>query len=669
MKKKVLALVLSAAMVVGMTACGSTSATTTTESTPASEAASTEEAADTAAESTEAAEEAAETPVEGGSLIYGSTTELSGDWGREMWTNNAADKLVRELMDDYWVVTSNQGGEYVVNPTVTKNIDSVVNEDGTKTFTVTINEGLVYNNGEPITAKDFVVSTLFGCTQTAQDWGATYASNYLTIVGGQEYKSGEADYVSGIRLIDDYTFSFQILAEKIPYFYDLTYVMVYPMNLTYWFGEGVDVADDGEGCYFTADISTDEVKANVEAARWATSDRVTAGPYNLEEFDQSALQATLVRNENYAGNFEGQKPYIDKLVIVKAEDTTWNDALKTGAMEFYDTIADGSEINAALDLVDTGDFDYVQFDRAGYGKIQFQCDFGPTQFQEVRHAIAYLLDRNEFANTFCQGWGGTVDGPYGTGLWQYQDSEEWLADNLNTYAYSFDSAVEELVNGGWTLDAEGNEWTEGSGLRYKEVTEEEAGDYAGNVTLADGRILMPLSIQWCSSEGNSVSDLLSVMLAESDEVKSAGMEIIKNEVTFAELLNYIYRDASVGEQYGVPTYGMYNLATGFVPAYDYAYNWSSDPELVAQGYNQNYLFDDELDQLSMDMVYGVESDDTEGYLAIWQEYIKRWNELLPEVPLYSNVYISVYPKKLHGYTQDSFWNFQNAILYAWVVEE
>lgn len=667
MKKKVLALVLSAAMVIGMTACGDTAATTP-ETTPAAEAVSTEEAAE-AAESTEAEEaEATETPVEGGSLIYGSNTELSGDWGREMWTNNAADKLVRELMDDYRTVVSDQGGEFVVNPTVTKNIDSVVNEDGTKTFTVTINEGLVYNNGDPITAKDFVVSALFGCTQTAQDWGATYASSYLSIVGGQEYKDGTADYVSGIRLIDDYTFSFQILAEKIPYFYDLTYADAYPMNLAYWFGEGVDIADDGEGCYFTADISTDEVKANVEAARWATSDRVTAGPYNLVEFDKSSLQATLERNPNYAGNFEGQKPYIDKLVIIKAEQTTWNDAIKTGAMEFYDTIADGSEINAALDLVDEGGFNYVQFDRAGYGKIQFQCDFGPTQFEEVRHAVAYLLDRNEFANQFCQGWGSTVDGPYGTGLWQYQDSEEWLADNLNTYAYSYDSAVEALTAGGWTLDAEGNEWTEGSGLRYKEVTEEEAGDYNGNVTLADGRILMPLSINWASSEGNSVSDLLSVMLAESDEVNKIGMEIVKNEMTFSELLNYMYRDASQGDQYGVPTYGMYNLATGFVPAYDYAYNWTSDPELVAQGYNTNYLFDEELDKLSMDMVYSVESDDTEGYLDIWQQYVKRWNEDLPEVPLYSNVYISLFADKLHGYTQDSFWDFQHAILYAWVEE-
>ena len=71
----------------------------------------------------------------------------------------------------------------------------------------------------------------------------------------------------------------------------------------------------------------------------------------------------------------------------------------------------------------------MQFDRAGYGMLNFQCDFGPTQFEAVRHAVALLLDRNEFANTFCQGWGGVVNGMYGTGLWQYQGGRRVAGDD------------------------------------------------------------------------------------------------------------------------------------------------------------------------------------------------------------------------------------------------
>lgn len=652
MKKKLLAALLSVVMVASLVGCGE-------EKTPNN--------ASTESSKTESTvEDTVSTPVRGGQIIYGSSTQLQGDWGRELWTNNAADKMVRDLMDDYATVVSNQGGEYVLNPTIVKNYETTENEDGTKTYTITINEGLVYNNGEAITAKDFVVQELFGCTQTALDLGATYVSGDLAYVGGADYKSGAATFCSGIRLLDEYTFSFTILADKLPYFYDIYYAKAYPMNLTYWFGEGIDVADDGEGCYFTGDFTAENIKDAVEAARFATGERVTAGPYNLVEYDQSSLQATLVINDNYAGNFEGQKPNVEKIVVVKAEDETWADALKTGQFEFYDTITSGEQVNTALDIVDAGGFDYVQFTRAGYGKLMFQCDFGPTQFVAVRQAVAMLLDRNDFADTFCKGWGTVVNGPYGLGLWQYQESEEWLADNLATYDYSYDAAVELLVADGWTLDASGSDWV--SGTRYKEVTAEEAGDYAHNVTLADGRILMPLILEWASSEGNAVSDLLSVKLAQNPDVASAGMVINQNVMTFAELLNFMYRDASQGDKYGVKTYGMYNLASNFNPAYDYSYEWTTDAALIEQGYNTNFLFDDEMDRLSMDMVYGVDSSDTETYLEMWQQFILRFNQLLPEIPLYSNVYISVYPEKLKGYTQDSFWDFQYAILYAWVEE-
>ena len=608
-------------------------------------------------------------------VVYGSTTEIGGDfWFTSHWTNGATDMMLRELSSDCSTVVTDQGGALVVNPTVTKDLQMEKNDDGSKTFTITINEGLVYNNGEAITAKDFVWSTIFACSKTAAGLGvkSTAASQ---VVGGQDYYDGKVAYVSGVRLIDEYTFSVTIESEYLPYFYDLSYASFGAESIKYWLGAGYDVADDGEGAYITGDFTVDALKAHVEKVRfYAGEDRVSAGPYNLVAFDKSALQATLTINKNYNGNFEGVKPSIEKIVVVRAEDATWADAIKTGAFNFYDTITDGTQVNTALDIIEDEatkaalghGFEYVQFDRPGYGMINFACDFGPTQFLPVRQAIIKLLDRNEFANTFCQGWGGVVNGPYGTALWQYKDSEEWLEENLNSYNYDPAAAVELLVNDGWVLNAEGGEWTEG--IRYKKVTAEEAGTYKHNVTLADGTILMPLIIEWSSSEGNSVSDLLAVMLAEAEATKSAGVQINQNIMTFTELLNFYYRDASQGDKYGVPTYGMFNLATNFTPLYDQSYSFTSDPQYVAQGYNLNYLFDDVLDWLTMKMVYGVDSTDTGAYLALWRLFIQRWNELMPQVPLYSNVYITMYPDWLENYAQDSFWDFQQAIVYATVAE-
>ena len=616
---------------------------------------------------TAAMAETAGAPAEKGTVVYGSSTEIGGDfWYTSYWTNNATDKMIRALADDCSTVVTDQGGALVVNPTVVADLTTEENADGSKTFTVTVNEGLVYNNGEAITAKDFAWDAVWACSKVLADLGGKSTAN-TTIVGGEEYYNGEVSYVSGVRLLDDYTFAITIEAEYLPYFYDLSYAGYSAHSMKYWLGEGYDLADDGEGCYITGDFTADALKAHVEQVRfYAGEDRVSAGPYDLVAFDQGALQATFTINPNYNGNFEGVKPSIEKIVIVKAEDATWADAIKTGSFNFYDTITDGSQINTALDIIENGGFEYVQFDRPGYGMINFACDFGPTQFINVRKAMIKLLDRNEFANTFCKGWGGVVNGPYGTALWQYKDSEEWLDNNLDNYAYNPEEAVALLVEDGWVLNAEGGEWTEG--VRYKEVTAEEAGTYVHNVTLADGRILMPLIIEWSSSEGNSVSDLLKVMLAEADATKAAGMQINQNVMTFTELLNFYYRDASQGDKYGVPTYGMFNLATNFTPTYDQSYSFTSDPELVALGYNLNYLFDDVLDWLTMKMVYGVDSTDTDAYLILWQLFIQRWNEFVPQIPLYSNVYITMYPDWLENYTQDSFWDFEQAIVYATVAE-
>ena len=92
----------------------------------------------------------AETPAIGGEIIYGSSTEISGDWAHgAIWTNNATDNMIRGLMNDYGTVVFDKGGAMVINESVAKSVESAMNEDGTKTFTVALHEDLVFNNGTP----------------------------------------------------------------------------------------------------------------------------------------------------------------------------------------------------------------------------------------------------------------------------------------------------------------------------------------------------------------------------------------------------------------------------------------------------------------------------------------------------------------------------------------
>ena len=619
-----------------------------------------------------------------GQVVIGSSTEASGDWAYSAFVRNpnATDNAVLKLTDDMATVESDQHGDYGINKTVVKSYERIEEENGNVTFKFVINDGLKFNNGEAVTAQNFVAWTMFITSPAGKEMGVVSAT-YNMLPGGLAYRNGETNVLSAVRLYDDKTFSITIAktgedgeTSYLPYYYDITYAGMQAVNLTYWFGEGWSVKDDGEGVYFVnadgKEFTAETIGDTVTAGRFATGNRVTAGPYNLVSFDQSSREIVLEVNENYNGNFEGQKPGIQKLVIVKTSDDTVMDMITTGQIQIYSQIADGSEVNAVMDLIDAGTINSStsQYDRAGYGYFGFACDLGPTQFTEFRQAIAYLLDRVEFAQTFCKGWGSVVHGPYCTAFTMTAKTD--IEKKINHYDYNPEKAVELLKQAGFVYNADGSDYVDGSGeVRYAKVTEEQAMYYDSfTKVLADGTILMPATINWASSEGNAVSALLSTMLANSDATKAAGVSIVKTEMTFPELLNYMYRQDAygIGGDYSMPTYNMFNLATGYNGGvYDESYNWTTDPEYIEQGYNVQHLYDEQLDKLSMDMVYGVEPDDEATYLDLWEKYIVRWNELLPMVPLYSNIYVSVYPNTIDNYAEDSFWGFERAILYAnWV---
>jgi len=619
-----------------------------------------------------------------GQVVIGTSTEASGDWAYSAFVRNpnATDKAVMTLTDDMTTVDSDQHGDYGINKTVVKSYERIEEENGNVTYKFVINDGLKFNNGEAVTAQNFVAWTMFVTSPAGKEMGVVSAT-YNMLPGGLAYRNGETNVLSAVRLYDEKTFSITIAktgedgeTSYLPYYYDITYAAMQAVNLTYWFGEGWSVKDDGEGVYFVnadgKEFTAETVGETVEAARFATGNRVTAGPYNLVSFDQSSREIVLEVNENYNGNFEGQKPGIQKLVIVKTSEDTVMDMITTGQIQIYSQIADGSEVNAVMDLIEAGTINSStsQYDRAGYGYFGFACDLGPTQFTEFRQAIAYLLDRVEFAQTFCKGWGSVVHGPYCTAFTMTAKTD--IEKKINHYDYNPEKAVELLKQAGFVYNADGSDYVDGSGeVRYAKVTEEQAKYYDSfNKVLADGTILMPATINWASSEGNAVSALLSTMLANSDATKAAGVSIVKTEMTFPELLNYMYRQDSygLGGDYSMPTYNMFNLATGYNGGvYDESYNWTTDPEYIEQGYNVQHLYDEQLDKLSMDMVYGVEPSDEATYLDLWEKYIIRWNELLPMVPLYSNIYVTVYPNTIDNYAEDSFWGFERAILYAnWV---
>lgn len=686
--KKLLALLLSAAMVLSLTACTQEPEVTTAPTQI----------------TTTAPTEATTVPVttapmvQDDKLVYGTLARFDGDFAaglfsgstRDITGGNAAetfdaqtaDAVVAGLLTDYATVAIQRDGTYAYNMTVLAQEPTMeYNTDGTCTCTYRIRDGLTYNTGKAITARDYVFYLLFtnSATCLSLDGRGNDGSQYPN---GQEFYNCSSEVFEDVRLLDEYSWSVTVTAAMAGYVFLPSAISAAPWDVEFWFGQGYAVADDGEGAYLAKDgepVMMDlslaaAVNANFAAARSGkVLPLVTAGPYQLESYDETAKVAVLTVNPNYAGNFEGQKPSIAELEIRSLGENDWEDALDDGIIHLLDTVKNGGDINTVSEMIDEGaDLVMDQFDRAGYGKLQFACDVTPTQYVEVRQALAHLIDREAVVDLYCQGLGTAVKGPFNDALWMARESEELFAQALEDYEYSVKEAEKLLEQGGWVLDEYGNPW-DGEGLRYKEVSWSDA-EYMDECSYYGDTALMPLVIKWAASENNLVTDLLKVLLVESDDVANLGMEIRVDEMDFVSMLSHMYRQDIYGmggeTDFDEPYYSMFNLAAGWESAQqDDAFRWSGEDEYVKAGYNSNYLFDLEqggLDQLSMAMVYGVDAGDRNGYLAAWQDYILRFNELLPDLPLYSDRYATVHASWLLDYDQDTFWGFQNAILYATV---
>ena len=634
--KKILSLLLAGLLTLSVAACGQQQTVTNND-----QGSSSSEASQTSEESSDLS--SGERPTEPtGQMVIGSITQVINEFYDTGFSTSETNYNMYDLIHGgYDTVVFSKEGEFQYNDTVVASHEETENEDGTKTYTVTINDGLVWSDGTPITAKDYVFAVLLENSDEMAGVDGYPCNSGYTYVGYDEWLDGSADAFAGVHLVDDMTFSLTVKAEELPYHYDITYALARPRPL-HVIAPECDVEDTENGATITGDFTTEllqETINNVETG-YRYNPKVTCGPYLFDNFDEASQQATLKANPEFVGDYRGVKPSIETLVIKTVSSDTMMNELESGSVDLLYSCSGGDTINAGLDLVEEGKAADTTYMRNGYGKIQFDCSVFPTDSQNVRQAIAYCLDRNEFARQYTGGYGSVVHSFYGLAQWEYQDSVEWINENLNTYEMNVDAAKELLEADGWNLNADGTPYS-GTGTRYKEV---------------DGEIV-PLVITWCNSEGNPVSELLATMLPET--MAEAGIELQATTTDFATLQNGILHA-------GDTMYNMYNLATGFATANSPWYYFSSD-EAWMGNYNTNWIADEELNDAVMPLK-SIPYEDSEAWLEAWQNFIKVWNEKLPDIPLYSDEYYDFYSTRVQGWENTATWGWQNAVLDAWVSE-
>ena len=618
-------------------------------------------------------------------LTVGTTTALSGSFFTEMWGNNTSDADVRGLLHGYNLMRWNGAeGSYEIDDTVVSGLVVTENGAGDRTYTIVLYDDLKYSDGRAITAKDYAFSMLLSVSpEVAAIGGATNGSDY--IVGAAEYKSGETSVLSGVRVQSDRQLSVTVSGEYLPYFYEQALLDYHPYPI-HEIAPGCEVADDGAGVYirnadgseppiFTAELLAETI-LDAETG-YRTHPEVVSGPYELEAFDWESRTATFVINEEYKGNSEGEKPEIERLTLKTVSNETMMEALSNGEVGLLNKCVNAAALDAGLALVAQGEAGVSNYARSGYSFISYCCEQETVQSAAVRQAIAHCFDKDAFVSEYVRNYGMRVDGYYGIGQWMYQmvagslnapeeaPGAEASAEELAAYEaeqaawaeltlegvkqYALDlSAAEALLEGdGWTLNREGGAYEAGTEeVRCKQI----------------GEKIVPLELEMIYPEGNAIGEYAAGEFAENLAAVGIGLQV--EAKPFAELLELYYRQE-------VRECELIYLATNFAYVYE-----PSKTFAVADAYqgtdNRSGIQDEKLYELAVEM-RKTEPGDVLAYCEKWVAFQEYYAEVLPTLPVYSNVYFDFYTPQLQDYYVNADVGWAEAIvgarLSAEVVEE
>lgn len=366
--KKVLALVLSAALVVSAFAgCGgnSSSSTTSTESIAASES---------SAESTESTASGDSTPAASGdaTAIFTPKTvdaakTISLDAGMEPTGLNT--------------LTSTYAIEFSLFKHMYENLVTLDDDDNTApgaaeswdydedtlTYTFHLRKDGVWTNGDPVTAKDFE----FAWSQALNpDVASDYAYFLYFIKNAEKYFNGEVTWDEvGVKVVDDYTlevtmeqptpyalflFSFGTLAPINQRFYEAVGADLYsteaqyfctngPFALTEWSHNDKIVMQKNDAWHGAADVEVEEIDwkiitdANAALSSFLAGDldmvglgtgelikQATAAGATIQSYtDGTSFYIYFNNNDQYLSNVNLRRALFNAIDEQKEIDTVW----------------------------------------------------------------------------------------------------------------------------------------------------------------------------------------------------------------------------------------------------------------------------------------------------------------------------------------------------------
>lgn len=389
MKKKLLSVLLTAAMSAALLAgCGTSSSATADAST------------------SDVSEDAA---ASDSSDADGKVLNLA--WSADMLTMDvhvtSSDYMIPMNVFDrlFDIKVNDDGSTEVVNSLV----DTYTVSDDGLTYDFTLKSGIKFSNGEDLTASDVLYT--FSRILTVE--GSASPDFVLSIKGAQALYDGEATELEGLKVIDD--LNFEITLEA-PYAGFISELATAPCSIY------DETSTEAAGSDFGVDPSV----------------TVGTGPYKVESWTRNS-EIVLVRNDNYWG----EKPDVDKVIISIIPDaSTRNMMYQNGEIDILDLGSLDSSIVQSTYYTTYAD-KIVSLDKVNVYYMTLNESMAPFDDVNVRKAIQMSIDRQSILDTVYGGQGSLIDGIFPTGLIGYNK------DLQGSITYDPDAAKQLLADAGY----------------------------------------------------------------------------------------------------------------------------------------------------------------------------------------------------------------------------
>ncbi len=317
-------------------------------------------------------------------------------------------------------------------------------------------------------------------------------------------------------------------------------------------------------------------------------DPIGSGPFKFDEYSDDEYSRM-----SYFDDFRDGRPYLDEIVIRYVDDQALVMMIERGEVDYANPPGENFDRFTEMDNITIH-----QSTRDGFGYIGINVEADtPVGDQAVRQAMAYGINRQGFIDVVMNGLGIVSNSPISQASWAY-------TDDLNQYEHDPDRAQEVLEEDGWEMNDDG-------------------------VYERDGELL---EFTMTASSGSEFIDQL--MALAQDNLNEIGFDVSIERLEFNTMTDQI----DDGE-----------LSTWFM---GWSFGADPDPYSVwhSEGdWNRTNWSNERADELIENARQTLDQVERREYYIEFQQI---WNEDMPYIPMYADIYLHTMNDRVRGYLPD-----------------